>query len=186
MPGSLLPPDGSHTGHRGDRAGGGRDGDPLPDADLYPRRRGHHRGQGPVDSRSHDTLSNRDAGPDGHCDADQHAHANTDQYTHCDADQHAPRQYRPTPPTATPTNTPTPIPTNTPTPTPTSTPTATPDTAQSMADIVERSRTGVVLIAGTSGSGTGFVVDPVGYILTNEHVIARGRPLTVVLDDGTR
>ena len=97
-------------------------------------------------------------------------------------------------PTPTPTSTPTPIPTSTPTPTPTSTPTPiptntptpTPDTAQSMADVVERSRTGVVLIAGTSGSGSGFVVDPAGYILTNEHVIAGADRLTVVLDDGTR
>ena len=89
-------------------------------------------------------------------------------------------------PTPTPTSTPTPIPTNTPTPAPTSTPTPTPDTAQSMADVVERSRAGVVLIAATSGSGSGFVVDPAGYILTNEHVIAGAGRLTVVLDDGTR
>ena len=55
-----------------------------------------------------------------------------------------------------------------------------------MADVVERSRAGVVLIAATSGSGSGFVVDPAGYILTNEHVIAGAGRLTVVLDDGTR
>ena len=89
MPGSLLPPDGSHTGHRGDRAGGGRDGDPFSDADLHPRCRGHHRGQGPVDSRSHGALSNLDAGPDGQSNqyADQHAYA--DSHFHQHADQHA-------------------------------------------------------------------------------------------------
>ncbi len=41
-------------------------------------------------------------------------------------------------------------------------------------------------IAGTSGSGSGFVVDSAGYILTNEHVIDGAGRLTVVFDDGTR
>ena len=44
----------------------------------------------------------------------------------------------------------------------------------------------MVLIQGTSGAGSGFIVDPAGYILTNEHVIDGAGRLTVVLDDGTR
>ena len=47
-------------------------------------------------------------------------------------------------------------------------------------------RPGVVLILGDAASGSGFVVDPAGYILTNEHVIAGQSELAVVLDDGTR
>ena len=61
-----------------------------------------------------------------------------------------------------------------------------PGAAQSIADVVERTRAGVVRIAGTSGSGSGFVVDSAGYILTNEHVIDGAGRLTVVFDDGTR
>ena len=103
-------------------------------------------------------------------------------------------------PIPTPTNTPIPTPTNTPIPTPINTPTSTPtnaptpvptntpipDSAQSIADVVERTRAGVVRIAGTSGSGSGFVVDSAGYILTNEHVIDGAGRLTVVFDDGAR
>ena len=85
-----------------------------------------------------------------------------------------------------PTSTPVPTPTPTATPRPTSTPTHTPDTTQSIADVVARSRAGVVLIAGTSGSGSGFIVDPAGYILTNEHVIDGAGRLTVVLHNGSR
>ncbi len=96
------------------------------------------------------------------------------------------------PPTPTFTPVPTPIPTHTPAPTPTSTPTSTPSpapvrgTVQSIADIVERTRAGVVRIAGTSGAGSGFVVDPAGYILTNEHVLGRPGRLSVVFDHGAR
>ena len=89
-------------------------------------------------------------------------------------------------PTPAPTNTPTPAPTNTPTPTPTNTPTPIPGDALSVADVVESVRAGVVRIAGTSGSGSGFVVDSDGYILTNEHVIAGQDRLTIVFDDGAR
>ena len=83
-----------------------------------------------------------------------------------------------------PTNTPVPTPTSSPKPAPTVIPI--PGAAQSIADVVERTRAGVVRIAGTSGSGSGFVVDPAGYILTNEHVIDGAGRLTVVFDDGTR
>ena len=81
---------------------------------------------------------------------------------------------------------PSPISTPIPTATATSTPTPIPDTAQSMVDIVERSRAGVVLIQGSSGAGSGFIVDPAGYILTTDHVIDGAGRLTVIFDDGTR
>ena len=86
----------------------------------------------------------------------------------------------PATPTPRPTITPTPI--KAPTPTATPTPVATP----TLADMVESVRAGVVRIDGPSSSGTGFVVDAAGYILTNEHVIAGQSRLTVVFDNGTR
>ena len=90
-------------------------------------------------------------------------------------------------PTSTPYPTPTktPTPTATPTPTNTPTPTSTPYPTPSIADVVEKARPGVVRIAGTSGGGSGFVVDSAGYILTNEHVVDGAGRLTVVFDDGT-
>ena len=90
--------------------------------------------------------------------------------------------------TPTPTNTSTPIPTPTPIPTNTPTPTATPqpDTSPDLVDVVEKTRSGVVRIEGTTGSGSGFVVDSDGYILTNEHVISGQSRLTVVFDNGIR
>ncbi len=96
----------------------------------------------------------------------------------------------------TPTQTPAPSPSDTPTPppTPTTIPTDTPeptatslaDTTLTLADVVEQARTGVVRIEGTTGSGSGFVVDAAGYILTNEHVIKGQSRLTVVFDNGAR
>ena len=74
----------------------------------------------------------------------------------------------------------------TPTKTPTPTATPQPETSVDLADVVEQSRAGVVRIEGTTGSGSGFVVDPDGYILTNEHVINGQSRITVVFDNGTR
>ena len=73
-------------------------------------------------------------------------------------------------------------------PTATHTPVLTPTTIPSIniADVVEQSRAGVVRIEGTTGSGSGFIVDSDGYILTNEHVIEDQSRLTVVFDNGTR
>ena len=91
-------------------------------------------------------------------------------------------------PVPTPTPTSTPEPTSTPTPAPTSTPMPTPteSASQSIADVVESTRAGVVRVAGTSGAGSGFVVDPDGYILTNEHLLDGTGRLTVVFDHGAR
>ena len=90
--------------------------------------------------------------------------------------------------TPSPTDTPTPLPTPTPIPTDTPEPTATslPHTTLALADVVERARAGVVRIEGTTGSGSGSVVDAAGYILTNEHVISGQPRLTVVFDNGAR
>ena len=91
-------------------------------------------------------------------------------------------------PPPTPTAQSTPHPTNTPIPTVTYTPvpTSTSIPSLSLVDVVERVRAGVVRIDGTSGGGSGFIVDTDGYILTNEHVISGNTRLTVVLDNGTR
>ena len=51
---------------------------------------------------------------------------------------------------------------------------------------MDKTRAGVVRIAGASGAGSGFVVDPTGYILTNEHVIEGAGRLSVVFDHGAR
>ena len=58
--------------------------------------------------------------------------------------------------------------------------------ALSIADIVEAKRAGVVRVVGSSGSGSGFIIDATGHILTNHHVIAGSDRATIVLDDGTR
>ena len=88
--------------------------------------------------------------------------------------------------TPTPTLTPIPTPTDTPTPVPVPTVSPTPTPGLAVADVVEKARAGVVNIESSTGGGSGFIVDPTGYILTNEHVIREAGRLTVVLDDGTR
>ena len=56
-----------------------------------------------------------------------------------------------------------------------------------MSDVVESARQSVVhVVRSAGGSGSGFIVDSAGYILTNEHVVSGGGRLTVILDDGTR
>ncbi len=56
----------------------------------------------------------------------------------------------------------------------------------SVVDLVELVRDGVVRIEGSSGSGSGFVVDSAGHVLTNEHVISGQSEVAVVFEDGTR
>ena len=52
--------------------------------------------------------------------------------------------------------------------------------------MVEKVRLSVVRVEGTSGGGSGFIVDSTDYSLTNEHVIVGQDRLTIVFDDGTR
>ena len=78
----------------------------------------------------------------------------------------------------TPTATFVPVPTNTHSPTPTPEP--------SISDVVDEARKRVVHIVGSTGSGSGFLVDSTGYILTNAHVVEGTTDLTVVLDGGVR
>ena len=49
---------------------------------------------------------------------------------------------------------------------------------------MEQARTSVVHITTRYGTGSGFVVDPEGYILTNAHVVERSEGLRVHFDDG--
>ncbi len=62
----------------------------------------------------------------------------------------------------------------------------TPTPAPTIADIVEEARQSVVLIDTGNGTGSGFVVDTTGYVLTNEHVVRGSSWLTVILDNGDR
>ncbi len=90
-------------------------------------------------------------------------------------------------PTPTPTGTPVPTHTSTPTPIrhvhahPTLTPTPVPTASLSVADIVDEARPSVVRIVTGNGSGTGFVVDSAGHVLTNQHVVEGQTRVTVVL-----
>ena len=56
----------------------------------------------------------------------------------------------------------------------------------SIADVTAMARHGVVRIVSSSSTGSGFVADPSGYILTNEHVIRNNSSVYVVFDDGTQ
>lgn len=53
-----------------------------------------------------------------------------------------------------------------------------------LTELYERVNPGVVTIFMTTGSGSGFIVDPDGYIVTNNHVIAEGGTITVLFHDG--
>ena len=77
-------------------------------------------------------------------------------------------------PTATPTTTPTPM--STPT-----TPPATPTIAQ----LVKNVEGSVVHIVALTGSGSGFIIDADGRVVTNQHVVGGNRRVTVRMHDGT-
>lgn len=51
-------------------------------------------------------------------------------------------------------------------------------------DLYNRVNPGVVSVYMTTGGGSGFVIDSQGYIVTNNHVIAEGGPITVRFADG--
>ena len=55
-----------------------------------------------------------------------------------------------------------------------------------MEDMVEAARQSVVQIYTERASGTGFIVDSTGYVLTNEHVVRDGGSVSIMFDDGTR
>ncbi len=55
---------------------------------------------------------------------------------------------------------------------------------QTLIDLYKRVNPGVVTIYMTNGSGSGFIIDAEGYIVTNNHVIAEGGPITVYFHDG--
>jgi serine protease Do len=51
-------------------------------------------------------------------------------------------------------------------------------------DLYNRVNPGVVSVFLTSGGGSGFVIDPDGFIVTNNHVIAEGGPIAIIFADG--
>ncbi len=55
---------------------------------------------------------------------------------------------------------------------------------QQVIDLYNRVNPGVVTIYMTTGSGSGFIVDAAGYIVTNNHVIAEGGEINVLFHDG--
>lgn len=82
-------------------------------------------------------------------------------------------------PTATPQPTPTPAPFPTPIPTPSS-PSA---TAPSLSTVIESVRPAIVRIETSTAVGTGFVIDPGGWIVTNAHVVGDEAFVDVTVGD---
>ena len=83
--------------------------------------------------------------------------------------------------TATATATHTPIPTSTPTPTHTPLATSTP----TLSAMVEGVTSGVVQIVAGSSSGSGFIIDSDGLVVTNEHVVRGFQTVTVRIAGGS-
>lgn len=96
---------------------------------------------------------------------------------------------------ATPTRTPRPSPTPTVAPTPQPTLDALPAAAQegsgSVVAVVERISPAVVTVlnldatGGEQGSGSGIIIAPDNYVITNNHVVDAAQQLAIVLSDGT-
>ena len=76
----------------------------------------------------------------------------------------------------------TPSPETTPTPVATSTPAA--DAPLTIAELVKQVQAGVVQVSTSDGSGSGFVIESNGLIVTNEHVVGSHKSVTVKLSDG--
>src|SRR5690606_30896129 len=55
---------------------------------------------------------------------------------------------------------------------------------QNLVALYDRVNPGVVTVFMTTGSGSGFIVDADGYIVTNNHVIEEGGTITILLHDG--
>ena len=99
----------------------------------------------------------------------------------------------PTPPTPPPLDiviqVPTPTPTSTPTPTvimrtPTPTPTSTP--VPTLADIIAQVRNSVVVVEGSGGMGSGFLLDGAGVLVSVQSVVQDDRVVRVTIHDGTQ
>ena len=90
--------------------------------------------------------------------------------------------------TPTPTSAPTPSPTHTPAPTVAPTPAAThtplPTSTPTLAQTIERIERGLVYIKTPSGSGSGFIVEEDGLVVTNAHVVEDFETVSVVTADG--
>ena len=56
----------------------------------------------------------------------------------------------------------------------------------SLAEIVERIQEGVVQVSAGGGSGSGFIIDESGVVVTNEHVVRGQRKVGIRLTNGTR
>ena len=59
-------------------------------------------------------------------------------------------------------------------------------TKSSLAEIIERIQRGVVQVTAGSGSGSGFVIDESGVVVTNEHVVRGQREVGIWLTNGRR
>ena len=79
-----------------------------------------------------------------------------------------------------------PAPSSTPA-TATSTPSATPvsTATPTIAELVRNVQGGVVQIIALTGSGSGFIIDADGRVVTNQHVVSGNRSVTVRMHDGT-
>ena len=56
----------------------------------------------------------------------------------------------------------------------------------SLAEVIERIQDGVVQVVAGSGSGSGFIINESGVVVTNEHVVRGQRKVGILLTNGTR